>query len=167
MSALPLKADIAVGKGSVLNEVPQAQFRLDNRQFELRSLQPCSCPVGIAAVIVGDSTLRGCYPVSCAVQVANGVMPRPGRARFFRVPSAALLAGMIALGCFPVAIVPLCGYSAASAARPCVSFGFNAQASPQLRTLKDFTNLPTPSVCAQSMPSSIISSSLKCFFSLS
>ena len=59
------------------------------------------------------------------------------------------------------------GYSAASTARPCVSFGFNTQASSQLNTLKDFTNLPTPSVCAQSMPSSIISSSLKCFFSSS
>jgi hypothetical protein len=33
-----------------------------------------------------------------------------------------------------------------------VSFGFNTQASSQLSTLKDFTNLPTPSVCEQSMP---------------
>ena len=82
MSALPPKVDIAVGKGSALNEIPQAQLRLDNREFELSSLQPCSSPVGIAAVIVGDSTLRGCYPVSCAVQVANSVVPRFGPRAF-------------------------------------------------------------------------------------
>jgi hypothetical protein len=89
------------------------------------------------------------------------------RLRFLRGPFAAFLAGITATSSFPVAIVPLCGYSAASAAMPCVSFGFRTQASSQLSTLKDFTNLPTPSVCAQSMPSSIISSSLKCFFSSS
>src|SRR5262249_54434327 len=49
---------------------------LDNRQFELCALQPCSSPGGIAAVIVSYSALRGRYPVSCAVQVANGVLPR-------------------------------------------------------------------------------------------
>ena len=82
MSALPPKADITVGKESSLKEVTQAQLRLDNRQFELRSLQPCLSPVAIVAVIVGDSTLRGCYPVSCAVQVANSVLPRLGSRAF-------------------------------------------------------------------------------------
>ena len=60
----------------------QAQLRLNNRQFVLRSLQPCSSPVGFAAVIVGNSALRGCYPVSCAVQVANSVLPRFGPRAF-------------------------------------------------------------------------------------
>src|SRR6516164_1100487 len=76
MSALPPKADIAIGKRSALKEVTQAQLRLDDRQFELRSLQPCLSTVGITAVIVGDSALRGCYPVSCALHVVNGVLPR-------------------------------------------------------------------------------------------
>ena len=82
MSVLPPKADVAVGKESSLEEVTQAQLRLDNRQFELRSLQPCLSPVAIAAVIVSDSTLRGRYPVSCAAQVANGVLPRLGPRAF-------------------------------------------------------------------------------------
>ena len=82
MSALPPKADITVGKESSLKEVTQEQLRLDNRQFELRSLQPCLSPVAIAAVIVSDSTLRGRYPVSCAAQVANGVLPRLGPRAF-------------------------------------------------------------------------------------
>src|SRR5262249_51732068 len=54
-------------------------------------------------------------------------------------------------------------YCAASCAGPRVSFGLSAHASSQLNTFNDFTNLPTPSVCAQSKPSSMISSSLKCF----
>src|SRR5262249_29384043 len=82
MSALPPKADIAVGKESSLKEVTQAQLGLDNRQFELCALQPCSSPVGIAAVIVRDSALRSRYPVSCAVQVANSVLPRLGPRAF-------------------------------------------------------------------------------------
>src|SRR6516225_7158863 len=57
MSALPQKADIAVGKESSLKEVTQAQLGLDNRQFELCALQPCSSPGGIAAVIVSYSAL--------------------------------------------------------------------------------------------------------------
>src|SRR5262249_289808 len=68
---------IAVGKESFLKEVAQAQLGLNNRQFEPCALQPCSSPVGIAAVIVGYS-LCGRYPVSCAVQVANGVLSRLG-----------------------------------------------------------------------------------------
>src|SRR5262249_21430716 len=82
MSALPPKADIAVGKESSLKEVTQAQLGLDNRQIELCALQPCSSPGGIAAVIVSYSALRGRYPVSCAVQVANGVLPRLGPRAF-------------------------------------------------------------------------------------
>src|SRR5262249_53538224 len=78
MSALPPKADIAVGKESSLKEVAQAQLGLDNQQFELCALQPRSSPGGICAVIVSYSALRGCYPVSCAVQVAKGVLPRLG-----------------------------------------------------------------------------------------
>src|SRR5215467_9379233 len=54
-------------------------------------------------------------------------------------------------------------YSAASCVGPCANFGFSWQASSQLRTFSDFTNLPTPSVCAHNKPSSMISSSLKCF----
>src|SRR4029078_1137253 len=54
-------------------------------------------------------------------------------------------------------------YSAASWAGPRVSFGLSSQASSQLNTFSDFTTLPTPSVCAQSKPSSMISSSLKWF----
>jgi len=82
MSVLPPKADIAVGKESSLKEVTQAQLGLDNRQFELCALQPCSSPGGIATVIVSYSALGGRYPVSCAVQVANGVLPRLGPRAF-------------------------------------------------------------------------------------
>ena len=58
--------------------------------------------------VVVDSALRRRYPVSCALQVGNGVLPRgSGRVRFLRGPFAALLARMAALSCFPVAIVPL------------------------------------------------------------
>jgi len=54
-------------------------------------------------------------------------------------------------------------YSAATrAVTPCVSLGLSSQASSQLSTLSDFTNLPTPSTSAQNRPSSMISSSLKC-----
>src|SRR5262249_32086368 len=60
----------------------QAQLGLDNRQFELCALQPCSSPSGIAAVVVSYSALGGRYPVSCAVQVANGVLPRLGPRAF-------------------------------------------------------------------------------------
>ena len=46
------------------------------------------------------------------------------------------------------------------------SFGLelriDSQASSQLRTLSDLTNLPTPSTWAQNRPSSMISSSVKC-----
>jgi hypothetical protein len=82
MSALPPKADIAVGKESSLKKATQAQLGLDNRQFELCALQPCSSPGGIADVIVSYSALGGRYPVSCAVQVANGVLPRLGPRAF-------------------------------------------------------------------------------------
>jgi hypothetical protein len=82
MSALPPITDIAVGKESSLKEVTQAQLGLDNRQFELCASQPCSSPGGIIAVIVSYSALRGCYPVSCAVQVAKGVLPRLGPRAF-------------------------------------------------------------------------------------
>src|SRR6266404_5806332 len=34
-------------------------------------------PVGIALVVVVNSALRRRYPVSCALQVGNGVLPRP------------------------------------------------------------------------------------------
>src|SRR5262249_7911049 len=60
----------------------QAQLGLDNRQFELCALQPCSSPSGIAAVVVSYSALGGRYPISCAVQVANGVLPRLGPRAF-------------------------------------------------------------------------------------
>jgi hypothetical protein len=82
MSPLPPKADIAVGKGSALKKVTQAQLGLDNRQFELCALQPCSSPGGIIAVIVSYPALRCRYPVSCAVQVAKGVLPRLGSRAF-------------------------------------------------------------------------------------
>jgi len=78
----PQKRKIAVGKESSLKEVTQAQFGLDNRQFELCALQPCSSPRGVAAVIVSDSALGGRYPVSCAVQIANRVLPRLGPRAF-------------------------------------------------------------------------------------
>src|SRR5262249_24165510 len=103
MSALPPKADIAVGKESSLKEVTQAQLGLDNRQFELCALQRCSSPGGIAAVIVSYSALRGRYPVSCRSKSPTVYRRGSGRARFFRGPLAALLAAMIALNYFPVA----------------------------------------------------------------
>src|SRR6185295_11122779 len=43
-----------------------------------------------------------------------------------------------------------------------LSAGFSSQASSQLRMLSERTSRPTPTVWAQSMPSSMISSSLKC-----
>ena len=46
VSALPPKADIAVGKESSLKEVTQAQLGLDNRQFELCALNPARPLVG-------------------------------------------------------------------------------------------------------------------------
>ena len=33
-------------------------------------------PVGIARVVVGNSSLRRFYPVLCALQIGNGVLPR-------------------------------------------------------------------------------------------
>jgi len=78
----PQKRKIAVGKESSLKEVTQAQLGLDNRQFELCALQPCSSPRGVAAVIVSDSALGRRYPVSRAVQVANRVLPRLGPRAF-------------------------------------------------------------------------------------
>jgi hypothetical protein len=78
----PQKRKIAVGKESSLKEVTQAQLGLDNRQFKLCALQPRSSPGGIAAVIVCYSALGGRYPVSRAVQVANGVLPRLGPRAF-------------------------------------------------------------------------------------
>jgi pimeloyl-ACP methyl ester carboxylesterase len=41
-------------------------LRLDDGQLELRPLQPCASPVGIAATVVFDAALRRCYPVACA-----------------------------------------------------------------------------------------------------
>src|SRR5207247_5830380 len=52
--------------------------------------------------------------------------------------------------------------SAATCAAPALSLGLISQASSQLSTLSDLTNLPTPSTSAQNSPSSMISSSLKC-----
>src|SRR5437016_5562431 len=54
-------------------------------------------------------------------------------------------------------------HSAASCTEPRTSPGLSSQASSQLSTFNDFTNFPTPSVWAHSKPSSMISSSLKCF----
>ena len=53
-------------------------------------------------------------------------------------------------------------YSAATWAGSVRSLGLSSQASSQLTTLSDLTNLPTPSTSAQNRPSSMISSSLKC-----
>jgi NIPSNAP protein len=53
-------------------------------------------------------------------------------------------------------------YSAATDVAPALSLGLSSQASSQLSTLSDLTNLPTPSTSAQNSPSSMISSSLKC-----
>jgi len=52
-------------------------------------------------------------------------------------------------------------YSAATCAED-LRMGLSSQASSQLSTLSDLTNLPTPSTSAQNRPSSIISSSVKC-----
>src|SRR5262245_3230816 len=69
-----------------LHEASQAQLRLDDVQFEPRSLQPRASPVRIARVVVGNSALRRIYPVSCALQVRNGILPRLGP-RAFPAPS--------------------------------------------------------------------------------
>jgi hypothetical protein len=52
-------------------------------------------------------------------------------------------------------------YSAATCAASALSLGLISQASSQLSTLSDLTNLPTPSTSAQNKPSSMISSSEK------
>src|SRR5262249_28045798 len=54
--------------------------------FELRPLQSRASPVAIARVVVVNSALRRRYPVSCALQVGNGVLPWP-RPRAFPAPS--------------------------------------------------------------------------------
>ena len=56
-------------------------------------------------------------------------------------------------------------YSAATCAGAALSLGLSSQASSQLKTFSDLTNLPTPSTSAQNNPSSMISSSLKCLAS--
>jgi hypothetical protein len=56
-------------------------------------------------------------------------------------------------------------YSAATCAASALRLGLIAQASSQLSTLSDLTNLPTPSTSAQNKPSSMISSSEKCLAS--
>ena len=52
-------------------------------------------------------------------------------------------------------------YSVVICAGAALSMGLSSQASSQLKTFSDLTNLPTPSTSAQNRPSSIISSSLK------
>ena len=60
----------------VAEKAAQAYLRLDDGQFELRPLKPRASPVGIATAVVVDSALRRRYPVSCALQVGNGLLPR-------------------------------------------------------------------------------------------
>jgi len=55
-------------------------------------------------VVVVNSALRRRYPVSCALQVGNGVLRGPGRVRFPRDPFDALLARMAAVSFFAAAI---------------------------------------------------------------
>src|ERR1019366_6428031 len=38
--------------------------------------QPHASPVGIVRAVVVESALRRLYPVSCALQIGNGVLPR-------------------------------------------------------------------------------------------
>src|SRR5262249_5893451 len=58
------------------------------------------------------------------------------------------------------------GYSPAThGGAATLSLGLTSQASSQLTTLSDLTNLPTPSTSAQNSPSSMISSSEKCLAS--
>jgi hypothetical protein len=58
-------------------------------------------------MVVVNSALRRRYPVSCTLQVGNGVLRGPGRVRFPRRPFDALLARMAALSCCAAAIWPL------------------------------------------------------------
>jgi tetratricopeptide (TPR) repeat protein len=51
-------------------------LRLDDVQFELRPLQPRASPAWIVCAVVVESALRRLYPVSCALQIGNGVLPR-------------------------------------------------------------------------------------------
>jgi hypothetical protein len=53
-------------------------------------------------VVVVNSTLRRLYPISCPLQVGNGVLSRFGRVRFPRGPFEAAFAKMDDLGCFMV-----------------------------------------------------------------
>jgi tetratricopeptide (TPR) repeat protein len=45
-------------------------------QCELRPLQPRASPVWIVRAVVVESALRRLYPVSCALQIGNSVLPR-------------------------------------------------------------------------------------------
>jgi DNA-binding transcriptional MerR regulator len=45
-------------------------------RMDLEGHEPRASPVGIASAVVIDSALRRRYPVSCALQVGNGVLPR-------------------------------------------------------------------------------------------
>ena len=64
-------------------------------------------PFGIASAVVVNSALGRRYPVSCALQVGDGVLPRLRPHAFFARPFAARLTRMAALSCLPVAIAPL------------------------------------------------------------
>ena len=60
-----------------------------------------ACPLlGLLLRSLSISTLRRRYPISCALQVGNGVLPRLRLVRFLRGPCAALLSRMVALSCF-------------------------------------------------------------------
>jgi hypothetical protein len=58
-------------------------LRLDDGQFALRPLQPRASPFGIASAVVVDSAPGRLYPVSCALQVGDGVLPRLRPHAFF------------------------------------------------------------------------------------
>src|SRR5262245_19368695 len=81
---------------------------------------------------------------------------------FARLPPTMLFAGGRTPPIHPEKPASL-AYSAATCAAPELRLGLISQASSQLSTLSDLTNLPTPSTSAQNRPSSIISSSLKCW----
>src|SRR2546421_8035738 len=67
---------------ALLKQATHTQLRLDVGQFEPRTLQPRAPSVGIVRVVVVNAALCRLYPVSCALQVDQGVLAR-FRARAF------------------------------------------------------------------------------------
>jgi hypothetical protein len=78
-------------------------LRLDDGQFALRSFQPRASWVRNVQALVVYSALCRRYPVSCALQIGDGVLARLWP-RFFLGLFACFPAKITALTWFPAAI---------------------------------------------------------------